>query len=223
MADFKIDAQVRTVIGKKVRRLRKDGFVPITVYGTNTEAMSLQVPYRPLEIALRKAGGTNLINMNVDNDTHVVLARDVQRDVLRGTILHADFIVIDLNTKITADIPIVLVNESPAVVARKGILLSGTNNVTIDALPDKLMNEIQVDLSILMEVGDTISISDLDLGEGIDILNEPEEMIARVGQSSAARAEMLDAMDSEGEDETLSEGAEPEVISKGKEEEEDEE
>ncbi len=219
MADFKIEAQERTIIGKKVKTLRAEGLVPITVYGAKIKPVSLQVPYRPLEIALMKAGGTNLIDLDVAGKNHIVLARDVQRNVLKGTIMHVDFVAIDMKTKITTDVPITLINESPAVESREGILLTGTNSVTIETLPSNLLHEIQVDLSKLVSVGDTITVADLNLGADITVLSDPEEMIARVSQTSAARSEMLEGMDADIE--MASTSAEPEVISKGKDEDED--
>ena len=222
MADFKIEAQQRTIVGKKVKRLRWDGLVPATIYGPKIDPVNVQIPYRPLEVALMHAGGTNLIDITVDGTNHVVLARDVQRDVIKGTILHADFVAIDMKSKITADIPVNLVGESPIVEAREGILLTGTNTVTIETMPDKLMNQIDVDLSVLKEIGDTITVADLVFDDDVISLNDPEEMIARVSQSSAARAELLEAIE-EGEEDGLETSAEPEVISRGKEDEEDEE
>lgn len=224
MADHVIEAENRTVVGKKVNRLRAQGYVPITVYGAKIDPVNLQVPYRPLELALMKAGGTNLIDLKVEKDTHVVLAREVQRDVLRGTIIHVDFFAVDQASAIRADIPVSLIGESPVVAAREGILLTGTNTVTIETLPSKLMNQIEVDLSRLVELGDSITVADLDLGDDVIIINDPEEMLARVAQTSAARAELLDALQGEGEGEEMAadESAEPEVISRGKDEEEDE-
>lgn len=223
MAEFSIDAQERTILGKKVKILRKEGLVPITIYGPKTAPVSLQVPYRPLEVALMNAGGTNLIDIKTEGNEHVVLARDVQRDKIKGTILHVDFMAVDLTSKIRADVPINLIGVSPVVEAREGILLTGTNTVTIETLPDKLLNEIQIDLSELTELGDTITVADLNLDESIVIINEPDEFIAGVRQSSAARAELDLLLEGEGEEGIEGEEgvSEPEVIAKGKDEEEE--
>lgn len=223
MADFTIEAQPRDVRGKKVKRLRKVGMVPISVYGAKIDPLVLQVPYRPLEIALMKAGGTNLIDLTVEGKTHVVLARDVQRHVLLGTIEHVDFFAVDQSQKIRADIQIHLIGESPMVVSRQGILLTGTNTLTIEVLPSKLINEIEIDLTPLVEIGQSIHVSDLDLDDEIDIINDPEEMIVRISQPSAARAAILEGEEGEEGEEEIEEGAEPEVIAKGKDEEEDDE
>jgi len=220
VAELFVEAEPRTITGKKVSQLRANGLVPVTVYGSKVEPMSLQIPYRPLQVVLMKAGGTSLIDIKVNGETHTVLAREVQRDVLKGTILHADFLVIDATSKITAAIPVHLVGESPAVEARVGILLTGANSIQVSALPDKLMSYVEVDLSVLEEMGDTITVRDLDLGDDIDILDDPDEMLARVAQSSAARAEMLAEEEGE-EEEEMDAGSEPEVIARGRDEDED--
>lgn len=211
MADFTIEAEPRTIVGKKVSQLRANDIVPITVYGPKVEPMILQVPYRPLEVTLMKAGGTNLIDLKVNGKIQTVLAREVQRNVLKGTIIHVDFFAVDESTSIRTDVPVHFVGESPAVAAKKGILLTGTNTITIETLPSKLMHVIEVDLSVLVDVGDVITAGDLKLGEGIKIVNDPEDMIARISQTSAARAEE----DLEAETDMVT-SAEPEVISKGK-------
>ena len=117
--------------------------------------------------------------------------------------------------------------ESPVIVTNLGILITGPNTLSVEVLPLKLMNTVEIDLSVLVELGDGIFVRDLELGDDITILNDPDEMLARVVQPAAARAELLDEMEAEegaeGE-EIVEEGetysAEVEVISKGREEEE---
>ncbi len=215
MADYAFEAQPRTVVGKKVRQLRTQGLVPIVVYGPKTEPMHLQVPYRQLEVTLMKAGGTNLIDVSVDGKNQTVIAREVQRDILRGTILHADFFAVDMNVAIVTDVHLSLVGESPIVASRAGILLPGTTVLTIETLPSNLLDHIEVDISGLTEIGQGILVGDLDLGDKIKVLNDPEEMIVRVAQPAAARSEEGE----EGEEEAT--GGEVEVIGRGKQDDED--
>ncbi len=190
MAEYKLNAQERTVIGKKVGKLRRNGIVPIVVYGSETAPVHLQVNYRELEMTLRDAGGTNLIEIAVEgNQSYNVLARDVQRDVVRRDILHADFFAISANARITVEVPVVMINESPAVAARKGILLSGPNTLSVEMRASNMLDQIEIDLSSLEKVGDSIYVKDLNFGENARVLNDPEEMIARVAISSAARRE----------------------------------
>ncbi|MBZ0296498.1 MAG: 50S ribosomal protein L25 [Anaerolineae bacterium] len=219
MAEFTFEAQPRTVVGKKVRQLRNEGLVPIVVYGPKIEPMHLQVPYRPLELVLMNAGGTNLIDVTVSGKTQTVVAREVQRDILKGTILHADFFAVSEDMVITTEVHITYVGESPVVASREGILLPGTTSLSIETLPKYLVNQIEVDLSGLTEIGAAVHVRDLDLGEHINILNDPEEMIVRVAQPAAARAEEEgteeEGMEEEGEGEV-------EVIGRGKREDEEE-
>lgn len=215
MADVTLEVQKRTVTGKQVGQLRVQGIVPLNVYGPKTAPVNLQVAYRPLEVALMQAGGTSLIELVVDGKSTTVLAREVQRDKIKRTITHVDFFAVDLESVVTADIPVQFVGVSPAVDARLGILVTGTNSITIETLPGNLMQFIKVDLSVLKDAGSSITAGDLKLGEGIRILNNPEEMIASIAQTGAARAE------EEAEVEATS--AEPEVIRKGKDEDADEE
>lgn len=190
MAEYKLNAQERTVIGKKVGKLRRNGIVPIVVYGSETAPVHLQVNYRELEMTLRDAGGTNLIEIAVEgSQSYNVLARDVQRDVVRRDILHADFFAISANARITVEVPVVMINESPAVAARKGILLSGPNTLSVEMRASNMLDQIEIDLSSLEKVGDSIYVKDLNFGENARVLNDPEEMIARVAISSAARRE----------------------------------
>jgi large subunit ribosomal protein L25 len=213
--NYVLEAQPRTVVGKKVGALRRTGQVPVVVYGPKTEPLNLQIPYRPLQVALMKAGGTNLIDITFEGGRQTVLAREVQRDVLRGDILHVDFFAVDLLVKIKIDVPIHFVGESPAVNARKGILITGPTMLSIETLPSHLLSQIEVDLSNLNEIGDAVHVRDLKLDADITILNDPEEMIARISQTSAARSEEDEAAEAEG-------AGEVEIIKKGKGDEEEE-
>jgi len=215
-----LDAQPRTITGKKVKQLRRQGIVPVSVFGPKVDPANLQVPYRPLQVTLMKAGGTSLIDLNVDGETRTVLARAVQRDVLRGDILHVDFFQVDLESTIKADIPVHFVGESPAIATNQGILITGPSMITVETLPANLPPFIEIDLTRLVNVGDSLHVRDLDLGEGITIINDPNEMIAQISQPSAARAEEEEAAEAAAAEEV---SAEPEVISKGKAEEEEEE
>lgn len=217
MADIvTLNAQVRTVLGKKVKRLRNEGIVPVVVYGAHIDPVHLQIPYRPLQVALMEAGGSALIDIEVDNgETHTVLVRDVQRHVVREDIMHVDFMAVSAGEKLTAEIPIVLQGESPAFEQRIGILVTGLNSLHIEVLPRNLPSEITVDISGLAEIGDAINVGDLNLSEDITILAEPEELIARINPPTTAPA----AAEGAGELGDETEITEPEVVARGKSEE----
>jgi large subunit ribosomal protein L25 len=214
VADFSLQVEQRTVIGKKVKALRRAGIVPLTVYGPKIQPLTLQVAYRPLEVALMKAGGTNLIDLEFDGRAQTVLARHVQRDYVRGTIIHVDFYAIDQMTRIRVEVPVHLVGVSAAVEQKRGVIITGPNTVTVETLPSKLIHAVEVDLSKVPEVGDSFTIGDLDLGEDITIIQDRDEMLVHISHSAAGRAE-------EDAEEEITGPSEPELVGgRGKKEDE---
>lgn len=210
---YELEAQPRTLVGKKVGRLRRDGIVPISVYGKKRESINLQVPYRTLQVTLSHAGGTHLINLKVNGETQTVLAREVQRDPVKRNILYVDFVAVDKDTRLSAEVPLHFVGESPAVLNLNGVLLTGTSSITVNTLATQIPEYIEVDLSKLVKLGDSISVGDLVLPAGVIAESAEEEMLVRVA-APVAQAE---------EEEVVEEAtsAEPEVIKRGKADEEE--
>lgn len=211
---FTLEAQARTVTGKKVGQLRRDGLVPAVVYGSKTEAFSIQIPYRILQTTLAKAGGTHLINIAVDGKVTPVLAREVQRSVLRGEIMHVDFLAVDMTQTIRAEVPVQYVGEAPAVKSGSGVLVTLVQTLEIEALPSDLIDRIEVDVTELKSFNDTLHVRDLKLSSKVTVIADPDEMLARITTAQEEESEAV-------EGEVTS--AEPEVITKGKIEEEGEE
>ena len=210
---FELEAQPRTLVGKKVGRLRREGIVPISVYGKKRASINLQVPYRPLQVTLAHAGGTHLINLKVNGETQTVVAREVQRDPVRRTITYVDFVAVDKDTRLSAEVPVHLVGESPAVVNFDGVILTGATTITVNSLATQIPDHIDVDLSKLVKLGDAITVGDLVLPEGAISESSPEEVIVRVA------APVVQSEEEEVTEEATS--AEPEVIKRGKADEEE--
>lgn len=211
-----IDAEPRTVVGKKVKQLRRDGLVPAVIYGIQVP-LTIQLDNILLRRVLRRAGTTNLINISVDGDTRTVLAREIQQHLTRGDLIHVDFQEVDLKVKITAEASLVLVGRSQLMEDALGSDVLSLTTVEIEALPDDLIAEIEVDVSDLT-ADEPIYVSDLSVPEGVTILTDPETAVARF---EYARPE-------EEEEEEELEGFEAtadsvEIIEKGKADEEDEE
>jgi large subunit ribosomal protein L25 len=182
MDDLTLTAQPRELTGKKVKHLRAEGLVPAVLYGREIETQSLMIPRRQLEELLSKAGSTQLIKIEIEGreDSGNVLVRDVQRDILSSELLHADFYQVVMGETITAEIPVVLVGDAPAVQNMLGVLVQGLDTLPVECLPGDLISQITVDLSVLEELRDTISVGDLDISEDINVLVEPDEMIATI-------------------------------------------
>ena len=210
---YTLEAQARTITGKKVGQLRREGLIPAVIYGSKFESVNVQIPARALQTTLLKAGGTHLINLSVDGKSTPVLARDVQRDVMRGHILHVDFLAVDMAQPVRAEVPVVLVGEPAAVKAGIGLLVSLIQSLEIEALPGDLIDRIEVDVTGLKNFNDAIHVSDLNLGGKVTVLAEPDDMLARI----SVQEEQAEAVEGEVS------SAEPEVISRGKAEEEGEE
>ena len=210
MAEFELAAEVRTVRGKKVRRLRRQGYVPGILYGPAIESVSVQFPYRAVEVTLMNAGGTNLIDIVVDGKAYPSLAREVQRDVVRGDILHVDFLAVDETQRIRVEVPVVMEGQSPVIAAREGILITGRSSLTLEVFPGDIRNRISIDLSELTELGAEVLVRDLEFGENVTVHNDPNEMIAKIVQPAAARADE-DLAQLEGEDGEIMEEDLPET------------
>lgn len=208
MAEFQLAAEARQAQGKKNRKLRRTGYVPGIVYGPSIDPISVQFPYRALEVMLMNAGGTNLIDIEVNGDSFPSLAREVQRDVVRGDILHVDFLAVDQTQRISVEVPIVMQGESPVVVAREGILITGRSSLTLEVFPSDIRDRIIIELSTLTEMGSEVLVRDLSFGENVTVHNDPNEMLAKIVQPAAARAEeeldeldeALEGEEAEGED-----------------------
>lgn len=211
---YALDAQPRSITGKKVSQLRTQGLVPVVVYGSLMEPVSLQIPYRPLQVALMKVGGTQLLDIQVNGSTHTVLAREVQRDVVRGDILHVDFLAVDMSEKIVTTVPVHIVGESPIVETRQGQVSQVANSLQVEALPRDLVSSIEVDISGLTQVGDGIYVRDLNLSDKLTVLSEEDELIVHILPI------VVQPVEEEGEEEESTAG-EPEVIRRERDEDEE--
>ncbi len=210
--EIQLAAQPRSVTGKRVKQLRRSGLIPLVLYGGHINPSPLQAEERVLRAVLTRAGHNRLIRLNLGDPTpRVVLAREIQREPISGRLLHVDLQEVSLTEKMTVDVPIVLRGTPPAVARGEGLLIHGLEQVSIRLLPTDLIPEIVVDVSILNNVNDDLHVSDLKVGDKIEILTPLEEMIAKI---IAVKEEVIT-------EEVPVAAAEVEVIGKGKKEEEE--
>jgi large subunit ribosomal protein L25 len=217
MEQFELKVEKRTIIGKRVKDLRKEGFVPAVLYGPKTEPVPIQCDERELQRVLARAGGTNLISLRIGKarTPNVALAREVQRDVITNELYHVDFYQVVMTEKVSAEVNIIFTGESPVVQQADAMLLQGADSVEIECLPGDLIHSIEVDLSTLLEIDDAIYVKDLRVPENITILTDGEELVAKVQRLR------LEEVEEEVEEEVVEMAPEEvEVIAKGKEVEE---
>src|SRR3989344_4481601 len=135
---IELSADVRTVLGGKVKALRKSGYIPAVLYGKSQEAIPLQVPVKDFSKALKEAGESTLVYLHVDGQSYPTIIHDVAKDTLTDGILHADFYKVSLDEKITADVSVVFVGESPAIKDLGGIFVRNVNELEVEALPKNM-------------------------------------------------------------------------------------
>jgi len=204
-----IQAEKRTVTGKQVKALRRQGLLPGVIYGRHIEAFPIQMDAHDASLILDKLTASSLITIDVDGEKFNVLMRDRQRDVIFGDLLHVDFLVVSLTEKLRATVELKLVGEAPVADNPEVVVTQVLNAIEIEALPQDLPEVIEVDISTLETVDDEITVADLDLGEDIAILTDPNETIVSVGY--VAQEEVA-------EEEEAEELAEPKVVERGKKE-----
>ena len=182
MEPIELQVTTREMFGKKVRFLRRQGIIPIHLFGHNVESVALQCDAAQLQRVLGQTGKTRLINLKLDKakKPRNVIVREVQRDLRTGGLLHVDFYQLRMTEKIKVDVPIVLVGEAPALKSRENMLSQELNSLTIECLPNQIPARVGVDLSPLTEAGQAIRVTDLVLDEEVTILNDPEALVVKV-------------------------------------------
>jgi large subunit ribosomal protein L25 len=182
MEQIELHADKRDILGKKVRFLRRQGITPVHVFGHGIESLALQCDTASLQRVLARTGQTRIINLKIDdeNSPRTVMAREVQQDILKGSLLHVDFYQVKMTEVIEVDVPIVLVGEAPALKDKENMLAQELNTLSIECLPANIPDSIEVDVSSLAEPDQAIRVRDIVPGEGITILNDPEVMLARI-------------------------------------------
>ncbi|HVM35914.1 MAG TPA: 50S ribosomal protein L25/general stress protein Ctc [Actinomycetota bacterium] len=180
MAEVKLKATTREGAGKGVaRKVRAGGRVPGILYGRGMTPMKIAVDRREFVTALHTDAGMNvLLDIEIDGTTTLALTRELQRDPVRGTLLHADFVKVDRKTAIEIEVPVVLTGEAHGV-KEGGVLEHPLFAVSVRCLPTAVPEQVEADVSGLA-VGDSLRVADLATEESYEILADPETVIAHV-------------------------------------------
>ena len=184
MAQNTLEVLIRKRMGKSgAREIRKEGNVPAILYGKGTEPLALVINPGELKQALSTEAGENtLLEMNVKHGSEEIkklsLLREIQYDFLTGKPIHFDFQALDMNKKITVQVPVKIVGKAKGV-KEGGILEEILREITVECLPKDIPNSFEIDVTEL-EIGDSIHVSSLDVAEEVDMLNDSEETIVTV-------------------------------------------
>src|SRR4051794_31370102 len=177
----KLEAARRTITGKKVAYLRRDGRLPGVVYGRGLTSDSVSVDTHEFEVLRRKAGPNTLIDLSVDGGTaSPVLVHDVQLNRVTRKPLHVDLYVVRMTEELTVDVALVSEGESEAIENGGGTLLHVIGSVRVRALPDHLPESIHYSVESLRTFDDAIHVRDLAIPTDATLLTDPGEVVAKV-------------------------------------------
>lgn len=189
---IELNAENRKVLGGGVRKLRRDGYIPAILYGKGQEPLPLQIFLKDFNKTFKIAGESTLVYIGVDSQSYPTIIHDVARDPLTNGILHADFYKVRLDEKIKADVPVVFVGESPAVKDLGGIFVRNVNELEVEALPQNLPHELTIDISVLKNFGDKITVGDLkqSLGSLAELTATDDDAIISAVQEPISEEEL---------------------------------
>jgi len=171
----------RTVLGKKVSTLRRQGILPGVIFGGHADSLPIETDLHAFEQRYRRWGNTTLLSLSgIDGGEVSALVYDVSRDPVTGRMLHVDFTRVSLTEKTRANVPLHFVKESPAVRTLGAVLLHALSEVTVEAFPQDIPRAIEVDLSGLQEIDDAIFVRDLVVdATTVRITNDPDELVVK--------------------------------------------
>ncbi len=203
-----ISATRRTVTGKKVGALRREGKLPGVIYGHHVEPIAIVMDSREATRTLATLTGSSLVTINVDGKEYATLVREKQHDYLKNALIHVDFLAVSLTEKIRADVTIDLTGVAPAVKDYNAIIVHNLSSLEVECLPQNLPQSFVVDLSSLAKIGDAVYVRDIPAPAKVEILTHADDIIV-----------VATATKEEAEVEAVEGAAEPEVIERGKKEE----
>ena len=205
-----IKASKRDVTGKKVSQLRREGQMPGVVYGHHIEPIAIVMNAHDVTRAMIGLTPSSIVTLDIDGEEHAALIRERQRDYLRNRFIHIDFQAVSRTEKIRARIETILEGTAPAVKNYNGIVLHEKEYIEVEALPEHLPERFVIDISNLEKIGDMIRISDMKIADDVTVFDDVNDVIVSI---SGVKEDTAD------EEETAS-ADEPEVVEKGKKEEE---
>jgi large subunit ribosomal protein L25 len=183
-----LKVKTRDTLGKKVRFLRRQGLTPANLYGPKTKSTALQAETPILERLIARVGRNALIALKLDGgkQSRLAMIRDIQRDPLTSNLLHVDFFQVEVSHKVKVDIPLIFLGEAPAAKRANVMLIENLTSLHVEGLPTDLPRGIEVDLSVLTGVDQSIHVRDITLGDSLEILSEPDLVVAHVVEARVA-------------------------------------
>src|SRR5579864_438143 len=176
---LELSAEPRTIFGKHVRRLRRDGIVPANIFG-HGDSRAIQAPMRSLERLLAEGGRTSVVTIAFDGRSETALLKSLQRDPRSGQILHMDFQAVSMDQEVTSTVPVRFVGESEAVTKLDGVMMHPRSELHVTARAADLPDVVEIDVSSITELHGAIHVADLPVSSTYTINDSPDEVLAIV-------------------------------------------
>jgi large subunit ribosomal protein L25 len=213
----------RQVVGKKVKVLRREGFVPVHYYGSGIESLSLQAAGSTLRRVVNEVGANIPVQVDVEGTagSDICFVREVQWHPVNGTLLHVDFMRVDVTELVIAEVPVVLIGQSEAVRELGGVIIQPFQTLPVEALPLDMPKDVAVDITSLLMFGDAVRLGDIALSKDFTILRDDDDLLVtvqepRVEEEIVEEEEGLEGEDlEEGEDAEEGEAAEAQESDEG--------
>lgn len=223
-----LTVEKRTVLGKKVHKLRRDeGLLPANIYAKGVDSVAVQLPIKEFEAMYKETGTSGLLDVVLDGQSRPVLIHDVHFHPVTKAPLHADFYQVNMKEKVKTNVPLLAMGEAKAVAEKVGIMMQPLAELEVEALPADLPENIEVNVEHLAAIGDQILVSDLKAPKGVDILTEPSQVAIKIDDIVSEEAKKQEAEDAAAAEAASEEKAEDaagnaaEVKEEGKEAKED--
>jgi large subunit ribosomal protein L25 len=185
----KLAVQKRDILGKKVKKLRKEGILPANIYGKDLKSTAVQVSYKEFEKLFKEVGETGLVDVEVDGQARPVLIHNVQYDNMTRLPLHADFFQVNLKEKVKTMVPLTITGEPVAITEKAGLLLQTLSEVEVEALPEELPEHIEVNVESLAAVDEQITVADLKVPSSVTVLTDPSQVVVKISELVSKEAE----------------------------------
>lgn len=193
MNKFSLKADKRTVLGSKVKKLRRQGIVPANLFGKTIPSQAIQVNLVEFNRVYKQAGETGLIWVKVEGEEkeRPTLVTGVTNHPVTGDKLHVDFHQVNLKEKVTAHVPVEIVGEAQMIKDGLAVLDTHMDEIEVEALPTDIPENIVFDISSLKEIGDHLKVSSVSLPEGVTLLTDPEAIVVALGELQKEEAPLV--------------------------------
>lgn len=179
---LKVEAETRSLFGRKIKKLRKEGILPSNVFGKNIKSLPIQLSLASFSTIYNEAGENKIIYLTIkgEKEEKPVLVHNIQMDPVSGAMLHVDFHQVSLTEKVTSNVPVELIGEAPAVSQSIGILVRPLSEVEVEALPTQLPEKFEVDVSNLKNVDDSITVASIKVPSGVSLITSADQIVAKI-------------------------------------------